>query len=123
MLATPVAWAGGIQAQSECFGAQIMVRCTSSTSSSARSVSAFTTRVACGDDTVRFVAGEPGPDSCFVISLISDKAIEVVHVDETAAVGVGARLPDPSTGRTVAPASVGLSKVKPVLNARNNQNG
>jgi hypothetical protein len=58
-----------------------------------------------------------------VISLISDKAIEVVHVDETATVCVGARLPDPPTGRTTAPTSVGLSKVRPLLNTRNNQNG
>jgi hypothetical protein len=58
-----------------------------------------------------------------VISLISDKAIEVVHVDETAAVYLDAGLPDPPTGRTAAPTSVGLSKVRPLLNTRNNQNG
>jgi hypothetical protein len=69
------------------------------------------------------VDGEPAGDSCFVISLISDKAIDVVHVDETATVGVGARLPDPSTGKMVAPVSVGVFNVKTVLNARNNQNG
>ena len=76
-----------------------MVRCTSSTSRSARSVSAFTTREACCDDTVRFVAGEPGADSCFIISPISNKAIEVVHTDETGAVDAGARLPDPPKGQ------------------------
>jgi hypothetical protein len=112
----------GIQAKSESLGAPVMALITSSVNSSARSVSAAITPLACFGDNVHFVDGEPAGDSCFIVSPISDKAIDV-HVDGTGTVGVGACLPDPPTGRFVAPASMGLFNVGPLQSGWNNQNG